>query len=68
MEKATEFVEKMKKVQKEAKMILRRVQEEMKKQVDRRRRKVEEWKKGDKVMSSSKNSVFKKRLVKKLTE
>jgi len=68
VEKATEFVEKMKKVQEEAKMILRRVQEEMKKQVDRRRRKVEEWKKGDKVMSSSKNSVFKKRLVKKLTE
>jgi len=31
-------------------------------------REVEEWKKGDKVMLSIKNLVFKERLVKKLTE
>ena len=40
----------------------------MKKQVDRKRREVEEWKKKGKVMSSSKYLVFKERLVKKLTE
>jgi len=39
-------------------MVLRRMQEEMKKQVDRRRREVEEWKKEGKVISSSKDLVF----------
>ena len=33
-----------------------------------RQREVEEWKKGDKVVLSIKNLVFKKRPVKKLTE
>ena len=66
VEKTTEFVERIKKVQEEAKMVLRRVQEEMKKQVDRRRREVEEWKKEGKVTSCSKDLVFKERLLKKL--
>ena len=66
VEKTTEFVERIKKVQEEVKMVLRRVQEEMKKQVDRRRREVEEWKKEGKVTSSSKDLVFKERLLKKL--
>jgi len=68
VKKTTEFVERIKKVQKEAKMVLRRMQEEIKKQVDRRKREVEEWKKRSKVMSSSKDLVFKERPVKKLTE
>ena len=54
VEKAMEFTERMKKVQEEIKAILRKVQEEMKQQTDRKR-KVEEWKKRDKVMLSIKN-------------
>jgi len=38
----------------------------MKRQVDRRRKKVEEWKVEDRVMLSMKDLVFKKRLAKKL--
>ena len=41
IEKAIEFVERMKKVQKEAGAVLKRAQEEMKQQVNRRRKKVE---------------------------
>jgi len=44
------------------------VQEEMKRQVDRGQWEVEEWKKGEKVMLSTKDLVFRERLVKKLTE
>ena len=47
---------------------MRKVQEEIKRQADRRQREFEVWKKGDKVMLSTKNLVFEKRLVKKLTE
>ena len=54
VEKAMKFTERMKKVQEEIKAILRKVQEEMKQQTDRKR-KVEEWKKRDKVMLSIKN-------------
>ena len=46
-------------------MVLRKAQEEMKRWADRGQREVEEW---DKVMLSTKNLVFKKRLVKKLME
>ena len=42
VEKATEFAERMKKVQEEARIVLRKVQEEMKQQVDRRRKEAEE--------------------------
>ena len=59
VEKATEFAERMKKVQEEAGIALRKVQEEMKQQADRGRKEVEEWKKGDKVMLSMKDLVFK---------
>ena len=59
VEKATEFAERMKKVQEEAGIALRKVQEEMKQQADRRRKEVEEQKKGDKVMLSMKDLVFK---------
>jgi len=40
----------------------------MKQQVDRRRKKVKEWKKDDKVMLSIKDLVFKERLVRKLVD
>ena len=47
---------------------LRKVQEEMKQQMDRGRREVEEWKKEDKVMLSMKDLVFKERPAKKLVD
>ena len=68
MEKATEFAERMKKVQEKAKAILKRAQEEIKQQVDRERKRVEIWKVEDKVILSMKNLVFKKRLAKKLVD
>jgi len=40
----------------------------MKQLADKGRRKVEEWKKEDKVMLSTKDLVFKERLVKKLVD
>ena len=68
VEKATEFVERLKKVQEEAEAVLRKAQEEMKRYADRKRKEVEEWKKRDRVMLSMKDLVFKKRLVRKLVE
>jgi len=47
---------------------LRKVQDEMRRQVDRERQEVEEWKKGEKVMLITKDLVFKKRPTKKLME
>ena len=47
VESAMEFVERMKKVHEEAKVALRKTQEEMKRYADRGRKKTEEWKKGD---------------------
>ena len=47
VESAMEFVERMKKVHVEAKVALRKTQEEMKRYADRGRKKTEEWKKGD---------------------
>jgi len=47
---------------------LTKVQEEMKKQANRERKEVEEWKVGDRVMLNTKDLVFKKRLVKKLVD
>jgi len=58
----------MRKVQEEAGAVLKKVQEEMKQQADKGRREVEVWKKGDKVMLSTKDLVFRERLTKKLTE
>ena len=68
VEKATEFVERLKKVQEEAGAALRKAQEEMKRYVDRKRKEMEEWKKGDRVMLSTKDLVFKERPVRKLVE
>jgi len=68
VEKATEFVERLKKVQEEAGVALKKAQEEMKRYVDRKRKETEEWKKGDRVMLSIKDLVFKKRPARKLVE
>ena len=50
MKKATEFAERMKKVQEEAEAALKRAQKEMKQQADRKRKRVEVWKVKNKVM------------------
>ena len=68
VESATMFVERMKKVQEEAEAALRKMQEEMKRYVDRGRKESEEWKRGDQVLLSTKDLVFKERPSKKLTE
>jgi len=44
------------------------MQEEMKRYADRGRKETEEWRKGDRVLLSTKDLVFKERLSKKLTE
>ena len=64
----TEFVEKMKKVHEKAGVVLKRTQEKMKRYADHSRRETEEWKKGDRVLLSTKDLVFKERPVRKLTE
>ena len=68
VESATEFVQRMKKVQEEAEAALRKTQEEMKRYADRGRKETEEWKKGDQVLLSTKDLVFKEKPTKKLTE
>ena len=68
VEKATEFVEKLKRVQEEVGAALKKTQEEMKRYTDRNRKETEEWKKEDRVMLSTKYLVFKERPVCKLVE
>ena len=68
IEKATEFVKRIKKMQKEVEIALRKAQEEMKQQVDRRRKETKTWKKRDKVILSMKDLIFKERLAKKLVD
>ena len=63
-----EFAERMKKVHEEAGVALKRTQEEMKRYVDHSRRETEEWKKGDRMLLSTKDLVFKERPVRKLME
>jgi len=66
VEKAMEFVERMKKMQEEAEAALKKMQEDMKRQVNRGRKESEEWKKSDRVMLSTKDLVYKERLMRKL--
>jgi len=47
VESMTEFVQRMKKVQEEAEVALKKIQEDMKRYADRERKETEEWKKGD---------------------
>jgi len=68
VENAMEFVERMKKVHEEAEVALRKTQEEMKRYTDRGRKETEKWKKGDRVLLSTKDLVFKERPSKKLTQ
>ena len=68
MEKAMEFAERMRKVQKEVGAALMKVQEEMKKQVDRGSKQAKEWKVGNRVILSIKDLIFKERLARKLVD
>ena len=47
VESVTEFVERMKKVHKEAEAALKKTQKEMKRYANRGRKEIEKWKKGD---------------------
>ena len=64
----TEFVERMKKIQEEVGAALRKAQEEIKQQADRRRKEAKTWKKRDEIMLSMKDLVFKEQLVRKLVD
>jgi len=68
VEKAMEFVERMKKVHEEAGAVLKKAQEDMKRQADRGRKETEDWKKGDRVLLSTKDLVFKERQARKLVD
>ena len=68
VESVTEFAERMKKVHKEAVAALKRTQEEMKRYADCSRRETEKYKRGDRVLLSTKDLIFKERPVRKLTE
>ena len=68
VESAMEFVERMKRVNEEAEAALRKTQEEMKRYADRGRKETEVWERGDQVLLSTKDLVFKERPSKKLTE
>ena len=69
-EKVKEFVREMKERHEEARVVLVRSQEEMKRQADRNRKEAEEYRVGDKVLISTKDFSTKlmKRVIKKLTE
>jgi len=58
----------MKKIHEEVEAALRKTQEEMKRYADRGRKEMEKWKKGDRVLLSTKDLLFKERPRKKLTE
>ena len=68
VEKAMEFIERLKRVQEEAEVALKKVQKEMKRYANRKRKETEDWRKGDRVMLSTKDLVFKERPVCKLVE
>ena len=63
---AMEFVERMKKVHEEAGAVLKKAQEDMKRQANKKRKETKDWKKGDRVMLSTEDLVFKERPARKL--
>ena len=65
---ATEFVERMKKVHEEAGAVLKKAQEDIKRQTDRGRKETKDWKRGDRVLLSTKDLVFKERPARKLVD
>jgi len=68
IEKVMEFVERMKKVHEKAGAVLKKVQEDMKRLADRERKETEDWKKGDRILLSTKDLVFKERPARKLVD
>jgi len=68
VERVAEFVERMKKVHEKAGAALKKVQEDMKRQADWGRKETEDWKRGNRVMLSTKDLVFKERLARKLVD
>ena len=68
VEKAIEFVERIKKVYEKAGAALKKVQEDMKRQTDRERKETKDWKKRDRILLSTKDLVFKERPARKLVD
>ena len=68
VESVVEFVERIKKVREEAEVVLKKAQEDMKRQANWERRETENWKRGDRVMLSSKDLMFKERPARKLVD
>ena len=68
VEKAMEFVERMKKIHEEAGAALKKAQEDMKRQIDRGRKEIKDWKKRDRVLLSTKDLVFKEKPARKLVD
>ena len=68
VEKAMEFVERMKKMYEEAGAALKKAQEDIKRQADKGRKETKDWKQGDRVLLSTKDLVFKERLARKLVD
>ena len=68
VESATEFVKRMKKIHEEAGAALKKMQQEMKRYADRSRKETEKWEKGDRVLLSTKDLVFKEGPTWKLME
>ena len=68
IESATEFIERIKKIHEKAGAALKKMQEEMKRYTDQNRKETKEWKRGDRVILSIKDLVFKERPACKLTK
>jgi len=66
VENAAESVERIKLVQEKVGAVLKKAQEDMKRQADKERRESKDWKKEDRVLLSTKDLVFKERLARKL--
>jgi len=64
--RADKFIEKMKQIQEEAKAVLSKAQEEIKRYADRKRAEVNDYKVGDLVMLSTKD--LKYQMIRKRTE
>ena len=68
VKRVAEFVERMKKVHEEVGAVLKKVQEDMKRQADQGRKETEDWKRENRVMLSTKDLVFKERPARKLVD
>ena len=62
------FVERIKRAYEEAGAVLKKAQKDMKRQADWGRKEMEDWKRRDRVMLSTKDLVFKERLARKLVD